>query len=251
MRSNRIKQSIGVLLSLVALIINYSPQVEAWRDLPTTLHMRAGQEHELNLGLPMEVRVEEGGVQVISSTDETLQQANSVRIQANEQGDARLSLSILGFPIRQMTLDVAPARMIVPGGQAIGVALMTDGVLVVGTSDLSGVEGGSPARVAGIRPGDMIRTINGVSVKSATHLAELVNQSAGKPIALTFQRKDQQQQLSVTPVMDRLDGQYRLGLWVRDSSAGVGTLSFYDPSSGRYGALGHAITDIDTGANLT
>lgn len=251
MRSNRIKQSIGILLSLVALIINYSPQVAAWRELPKTLHMREGQTHELKLGLPMDVRVEQGGVQVISSSDERLQQANSIRIEANEQGDARLSLSILGFPIREMTLDVAPARVIMPGGQAIGVALMTDGVLVVGTSDLSGVEGGSPARVAGIRPGDTIRSINGVSIKSASHLSELVNQSGGKPITLALQRKDQQQQLSVSPVMDRLDGQYRLGLWVRDSSAGVGTLSFYDPDTHRYGALGHAITDIDTGSNLT
>jgi stage IV sporulation protein B len=246
---NRFKQSVGLLLSLLALVINYSPQVQALRDLPDTLLIRAGQEHELNL--PFLVTVDTGDVQVLSSTDETLGQAKTVRIQAEEEGTATLNLSWLGLPMKELNVEIAPARTVMPGGQAIGVALTTNGVLVVGTSDISGAQGGSPAVVAGLKPGDLIQAINNEPVESAIQLTKMVNQSAGQQLNVRFQRKDSIYNAAVTPILDRLDGQYRLGVWVRDSTAGVGTLSFYDPSDDRYGALGHAITDVDTGTNLT
>ncbi|GHU76917.1 SpoIVB peptidase [Clostridia bacterium] len=245
------KQGLGILLSILALILNYSPQVQAWRDLPASLTLRQGQTHELNVGLPMTISVDDGAVQVLSSTDETLANAQSVRIQAESEGQAKLNFSFLGMTLKAMDVKVEPERVIIPGGQAIGVALFTNGVLVVGTSEIGGAQGGSPAVTAGLRPGDLIQSVDNAPVLSTTDLTELVNAAAGKSIEVRFLRKEQPMRATVTPVLDRLDGTYRLGIWVRDSTAGVGTLSFYDPATHKYAALGHAITDADTGTNLT
>lgn len=251
MRSQKTKKSLGILLSILALLINYSPQVQALRALPDSIVLRQGQSHELNLGLPMEVQVSDGSLSVLSSTDQTLQRAKDVRIQAEEQGSATINLTWLGLPLKQMSVEVEPERILVPGGQSIGVALTTNGVLVVGMSEISGAQGGSPAYAAGLRPGDLIQTVNSVPVESASQLTQMINQAGGKAVDIRFIRKNQLQLANVTPIMDRLDGQYRLGIWVRDSTAGVGTLSFYDPVKHKYAALGHAITDVDTGTNLT
>ena len=251
MRSERIKKAIGLFLCLLAVLINYSAPVQALRSLPDSIFVRVGEERELNLGLPMDVSLTDGSVSVLSSTDQTLADAVSLRINAQEEGDATLNLTWLGFPLKSLSVKVEPERIIMPGGQSIGVELMTKGVLVVGTSEVGGSQSGSPAYLAGLRPGDLIQLVDNIPVENTSQLSELVNQSDGNPIEIKFQRKDQIQRAIVTPVKDRLDGQFRLGIWVRDSTAGIGTLSFYDPANRKYAALGHAITDADTGTNLT
>jgi stage IV sporulation protein B len=148
-------------------------------------------------------------------------------------------------------VSVEPERILIPGGEAIGVALQTQGVLVVGTSDLGGEGGDSPARLAGIRPGDVLVKLGGQQIESASHLSQLVAQGGGQPIQLQLLRDNRPMEVSLIPKRDQASGGYRLGIWVRDSTAGVGTLSFYDPKSAVYGALGHAITDADTGQPLS
>ena len=151
----------------------------------------------------------------------------------------------LNIPVMSAAMDtVTEARM------AIGVALHTSGVLVVGTSDL-GADGPSPARVSGILPGDLIRRVNDVELTSSAQFSLLVAQAGGQDLPLTIERDGQLMQVTVTPKLDAATGAARLGVWVRDSTAGVGTLSFYDPDTGTYAALGHAITDGDTGEVLT
>lgn len=133
---------------------------------------------------------------------------------------------------------------------AIGVALHTSGVLVVGTSDLSGGEIG-PARAGGILPGDLIRRVRDIELTSSAQFSLLVAQAGESALPMTVERNGEELQLTITPKLDATTGTARLGMWVRDSTAGVGTLSFYDPETKRYAALGHAITDGDTGQTLT
>ena len=92
----------------------------------------------------------------------------------------------------------------------------------------------------------MILEINGEKAQSVAHLSELVSRGGEQALNVRFTRNGAAKETSLTPVRDTLDGRYRLGLWVRDSTAGVGTLSFYDPQTKSYGALGHAVTDLDT-----
>ena len=100
-------------------------------------------------------------------------------------------------------------------------------------------------------PGDIIEKVNGVHVKDAAHLSLLVNKMKGESLDLECRRNNRVFTTRIHPVLDASDSKYRLGLWIRDSTAGVGTLTFIDPETGNMGALGHAITDIDTGAMLS
>ena len=108
----------------------------------------------------------------------------------------------------------------------------------------------SPAEKAGLLTGDIILKANGKDLGKIGDLIEIVENSEGKPIKLVYKRKNTQYSTVITPIKSGDDDKYRLGIWVRDSSAGIGTLTFVDPVNKVYGALGHGINDIDTGSLL-
>lgn len=253
MNQKRLKKIFGVVLSLLVVAINYSTPVQQLTSLPDALVLREGQEVRLAWGLPLKVRMNQQDAAVLSSGDETLSDVarTDVELAAVNAGQAQVQLSLFGsWPFKNVDVQVQDQKILVPGGQAIGVALHTSGVLVVGTSDLSG-GASNPAKKAGLKPGDLICSIGGQEIQSAEHLAEVVNKLGNATVEVVVTRTGKQVHLNVSPVVDAIDGKYRLGVWVRDSTAGVGTLSFYDPDSGYFGALGHAITDVDTGEFLT
>ncbi|MEF9895572.1 MAG: exodeoxyribonuclease VII large subunit, partial [Clostridia bacterium] len=193
-------------------------------------------------------QVQGAGAQVLSSFDEHLDEGGSqVELTAQSSGSAEVVLKLMGLPIKTVNVTVAPEKRVAPGGQSIGIALNMDGVLVVGASDV-GVQP-SPARMAGLRSGDLIVKVNGARIDSADQLSRQI--ARGNEAALEVMRAGKAVNVSIDPVKDERDGAYRLGAWVRDSTAGVGTLSFYDPETNCLAALGHAITDADTGTILT
>ncbi len=255
-RGGRIRKIIGVSLSALVLLCYASPQAAFLRDLPQKLTIAMGQEAVFPHSFPLSVTVNEGTAQAISSTAETL---GGVRLRAEEEGKSTATISLFGlFPLRDVEIDVQDDLVLFPGGQAVGVALYTEGVLVVGTSDLSNFQ--SPAKLAGIKPGDLITELNGAKLKNTDQLQQIVTETAGMPIPLTVRRGESTLTLTLEPKKDTQVGTFRIGAWVRDSTAGVGTLSFYGqlrkdgdaaPRPTTYGALGHAITDGDTQQILT
>ncbi|MDF2911525.1 MAG: spoIVB, partial [Sporolactobacillus laevolacticus] len=138
---------------------------------------------------------------------------------------------------------------LVPGGQSIGVQLSTKGVLVVGYHLISTSSGEtSPGESAGIRVGDVITKINGKTTSSITDVRHIMNVSkSGEPLKVTLIRQRIMVRKNLIPLKDKANERYQLGLFIRDSASGIGTMTFYDPSSGTYGALGHVISDRDTG----
>jgi stage IV sporulation protein B len=142
-----------------------------------------------------------------------------------------------------------------PGGQPIGVKLNTKGVLVVALSDIEGANGKipSPAANAGVQIGDSIIRINDVEINHAEDVTRLINGEKKSEITLKLQRKNDGNlfEIKVNPTLDSTDGKQKIGLWVRDSTAGVGTLTFYDDKTKKFAALGHPITDADTGTILS
>ncbi len=248
---SRLKKTTGWLLSAFLLLLYFSPQAELLRTLPDTLNVAMGQRAVIDTAFPLSVNVREGDVQAISSLDEGLE---GVELVAGERGKSTATISLFGLlPLREVEIDVSDDLRLYPGGQAVGVALHTQGVLVVGTSDLS--DAFSPARLAGLKAGDLITEVNGRSLDGTSQLTELVAASGEKPLPLTVRRGDSTLSLTLEPRRDGQTGTYRIGAWVRDSTAGVGTMSFYGEvtpgDSVRYGALGHAITDTDTQQILT
>lgn len=132
------------------------------------------------------------------------------------------------------------ARMLVPVGHTIGIKLFARGVLVVKLSD-----GGTPAKSCGLQTGDVIVKCGGVSVTSTEQFQTLLQENGGDATDLQVRRDGENVTLSVSPQQND-QGQYAIGAWIRDSMAGIGTMTYYDPESGAFGALGHGITDVDT-----
>lgn len=235
-----LKSALAAVLLVCALL----PLASGVANAPDTLRLREGGQWEWDFLLPVKTQILDNQ-QVISSTDERL----GVKLTAQEEGNASLQFSFMGVPMRTIEVSVEPRKVLIPGGHSIGVAIRTKGVLVVGMSDLGGAVK-SPARQAGVKAGDWIEAVNGQAVTDSEQLSQLVNDQSGD-ILLTVSRNGEQRQVTLNSETDVRDGVRRLGVWVRDSTAGVGTLSFYDPESGNFGALGHPITDVDTGQQLT
>ncbi len=151
------------------------------------------------------------------------------------------------IPIKNVRLQSIDQTYLIPGGMAFGVKLFTDGVVVVGFgSVVSDQKTYSPATSAGLKLGDIITTIDGKEVGGNSDIADIVELSEGEPLVVVFMRDDDRIMTKITPVQGE-DGEYKIGMWVRDSSAGIGTVTYIDEQTGALGGLGHAITDIDTG----
>ncbi|MTT32696.1 SpoIVB peptidase [Terrilactibacillus sp. BCM23-1] len=143
--------------------------------------------------------------------------------------------------------DISQIRLI-PGGESIGVKLNTLGVLVVGYHLVDSENGEkSPGEKADIRVGDIITKINGKKMKNIIDVQNTIsNLNREQKLNLSVIRQNKHLVKTLKPVQDKMDHRYRLGLYIRDSASGIGTLTFYEPTSGKYGALGHIISDVDT-----
>ena len=186
----------------------------------------------------------------LHSDDETLEvSANSGGKTINKIGNETLSVSLFNnLFLKSVDVSVLPKTTVVPVGNIAGVKLYTNGVLVVGMSEIEGEDSKTykPYENTGIEEGDTIVKINDDLIDSTDDLIEKVNMSNGEKIEIEYIHDEETKECSITPIKTS-EEEYKLGLWVRDSAAGVGTVTFYEPSTQRFGALGHGITDIDTG----
>ena len=201
--------------------------------LPNNIILMQGDTLQLNTVFGLEVK-----------SSETMQASSSLNNKiVAETGKLDLSLSLFNlFGVKDLTVNVIPKTTVIPVGKAIGMKMYTEGVLVVGMSE---IEGEKPYEFSGIEAGDKIIEIDNKKVNSTDELIECVNNSNGKNIEIKYISEQEEKTTSIEPIMTS-DNEYKLGLWVRDAAAGVGTLTFYEPSSGQFGALGHGINDVDT-----
>lgn len=164
----------------------------------------------------------------------------------SEPGQYFGTIQLLGrIPLKNVSVNVLPKISVIPGGNTIGIKMFTDGILTVGISyviDKNGVKH-TPAKDAGLKEGDRIIAINNVPLSTTEQMGQLIN---SETVNLEIRREDETLNLEIKAVKSGEDNEYKIGAWIRDSSAGVGTVTFYDPENGRYAALGHAIKDIDT-----
>ena len=138
-------------------------------------------------------------------------------------------------------------RTVIPLGRAVGIKLFAQGVLVVGLSDITTEEGvASPARACGLQEGDVITHINDTQVDSIEEVQTILQDLDGQEMELTVVRDDESREVTTRAAQCSADGEYKLGAWIRDSMAGIGTLTFVDPATGLFGTLGHGINDVDT-----
>ena len=174
--------------------------------------------------------------------------SNNVNKLSEEIGKSTIEVSLFDkISLKKVEVSVIPKTKVIPIGNIAGVKLYTNGVLVVGMSEIKGNDNKKykPYENTGIQEGDTIIKVNEQYINSTKDLEESINSSNGKELRIKYIHKEETKECSIMPV--KIDvSEYKIGLWVRDSAAGVGTVSFYEPNTKTFGALGHGITDIDT-----
>ena len=222
------------IIYIYTLIINY---------LPDRITIFEGENIVLKTFL---------GINLKSDNDSITASVNSNEKVINKAGSEKISVNLFNkLLIKNIDVSVLPKTTVIPVGNIAGVKLYTNGVLVVGMSEIEGKDNEKykPYEHSGIVEGDTILKIDNNIINSTDDLIEKVNMSQGKEIQVEYVHDKKTKECSITPVQTT-DKEYKLGLWVRDSAAGVGTVTFYEPSTQKFGSLGHGITDIDTGSLL-
>ena len=227
----RLKKTLLFALVPALALTALSPSVTRAMRLPGQVTLTKGQFYTLPRGITAH-----------ASADETLS-VDEKTITASDAGTSTVQLSLFGvIPIRDMQVEVTKGRTLIPGGQSVGLGMQMEGVMVVG------VASGSDAAQK-LKPGDTVLSLNGQRVTSAEQITQLVSRYEGQTMSLSCLRDGEAFDTKVRPLTQ--DGAWRLGIWVRSSTAGVGTLTYYDPEKGVYGALGHSVSDSDTGRIFT
>lgn len=255
LRHRRLRPVILVALVVIATLLG---TLQALSAFPEYIAINNGEVAQLSWAVPLKlhVRTDRPGLLRVNGSllhsQGSLISASPMDIEPLAAGEFSLETRLLGvIPFRRLTVDVLPSVAVVPGGHSIGIKLDMDGVAIVGHAPVTGQHGTihHPARDGGLKPGDIIMSVNGQRVTGVQEVADLVSKSGRNNgnVRLEIKRGEQVEKLTLQPVYSPEQRRYLLGVWIRDSAAGVGTLTFYHPESGLYGALGHLITGPDSG----
>ncbi len=208
-----------------------------YSSLPDTIYVEQGQQVQL-ARLPFLRAQADLGARDTAATSRT--------------GSFNTTLSIEGLlPVKTVHTIVTQRPAVTVCGTPFGVKMFSDGALIVAFTDISTQTGdANPAKEAGLRLGDLIVSVGGKTTRSNEELSDAIRAADGAPAEVLFLRGGEQRSTTLTPVCDET-GRWMAGIWVRDSSAGVGTLTFVDESTGIFAGLGHSISDGDTGESIT
>ncbi|NPV90376.1 MAG: SpoIVB peptidase [Firmicutes bacterium] len=253
-----LRQIIGITTVVMFLGLVLVPSVRCWFSIPDQVKVGVGDRFQFFDQIPAswleKIELEWDRVDPGDQGKDVLRYGSFLGLGDQvdlEPGDFNLVLKLYGLiPLKKMSVTVANPMYVIPGGESIGIKISEGGVLVKDYSQVinSSGEAECPAMNKGIKPGDMILEADGVRLTSEWDLAEAVNQ-AGKEqraISLVVDRNGKRWETKINPVYCSSHRRFRIGLLVKDNLAGVGTLTFYDPLTRAYGALGHVITDETT-----
>lgn len=233
-------KKIKLVLLLLILIIAYCYSLIIGY-LPDQIILFEGEKLDIPsfFGINFSMEDEDGVIETSSNISESI---------SEDIGVSKMNVNLFNqLSIKDIDVSILPKTTVIPVGNLAGVKLYTNGVLVVGMSEIQGEDNKmyKPYEKTGIEEGDTIIAVNNQTIHSTEDLISCVNKSLGNEVEIDFVRDNEALQCSMTPVKTQGE-EYKLGLWVRDSAAGVGTVTFYEPESKTFAALGHGIVDIDT-----
>lgn len=252
----KLNRKISIFLILIVFVtLIYSLRFNQILFYPSNFKIIKGENRNLDISFPfsLDYEEEEDVVQTIFNESQSYLK-KSYNLNGVDIGETQLKLKILGLiPVKNYNVNVVDRPELIPGGNAIGVRLNTKGVLVVAVTDVIDSHGKrtSPAKEAGLKVGDSIVEIDNQKILNAEQVVEILNNSKDRKVEITILRNKGEFKTFAVPVKSLQDNSYRLGIWVRDKTTGIGTLTYYNPKNSKFAALGHGITDIDTGELLT
>jgi stage IV sporulation protein B len=231
-----------------------SPPFQDFASIPTEIRIFEGSSSKFKLTFPTTSTVTSSDPSVVHVGDkqqkaEAIAASKAINFNGLSSGTAEVELKFGNIPVKRVKVNVLPDIKVYPGGQSIGVKLNSAGVLVVGHHYIATDDGKvSPGEKATLKVGDLILKIDETELRSLDQIGSIVEKAGekGSDLNLEVLRGKEKIKIKLTPLFDKKEDKYRLGLYIRNSAAGVGTLTFYHPESGAYGALGHVISDVDT-----
>lgn len=229
------KKTFKILL-IVCLFFLYA-YVYNIAAIPQSIILSEGENINFKLALGLELQ----------NSDDYEATWVSSNLNKSKVGNNKVELKLFNsIAVKDINVSVIPTTTVIPVGKAIGMKLYTKGVLVVGMSEIENEERikEKPYENSGIEEGDSIIAVNNEEVNTTDELIQQVNNSNGKSLQIKYLKDDKILETSIVPVKTKED--YKIGLWVRDAAAGIGTLTFYEPSTNMFMSLGHGIIDIDT-----
>ena len=228
------------IIAFLLCIYTYCCKVDS---IPNNIILYGGEQ--LNIGNFAGISLKIGD----KDCDTVLASSEISSLSDSKNKEATVDVKLFNtFNVKEVSVSIIDKTTVVPVGQVSGLKLYTNGFLVVGMSEIKGIDNQKykPYENSGIEEGDRITKINNEEVTDTNTLINIVNKSKGENLEIEYVRNNEMKYCNITPIKYG-DGSYKLGLWVRDSAAGIGTLTFYEPSTGNFAALGHGITDTDTG----
>lgn len=258
MRS-RIRPLTGILLSVLIIALCFTPQAQTILSLPAYQRMVVGESSKIMLNLPdqlkskIEMQVMTPAQSVFASPQDPPVTVNrnsaGYEIMALKPGKVDVRLNLWGYiPLKSIAIESIPTKRVVAGGHSIGVLLQSRGIMVVGYAAVADADGKKtyPARDQGVEIGDLIQKVDGKNLTSENDLARIIDAKKDQELILNIKRANRNHSISIHAKYCPETNRYRIGLYVRDGVVGVGTLSFWDPDTSEYAALGHIIVDADT-----
>lgn len=224
-----------IILAMLSILLAYVTNITS---IPNSLILF--ENEELNLRTIFGIKIEET-IQVDASVVDSLSKTEKV------SNNKKYNISLMGINLKTITTNTISTTKVIPLGNLVGLKLYTKGVLVVGMNEIKGEDEKryKPYEDAGIEQGDSIIEINDKEVNTTEELVTCVSECKGNNINMKYIKEGKILETQIKPVKTSKNT-YKIGLWVRDAAAGVGTFTFYDPSSNSFAALGHGIQDIDT-----
>ena len=228
-----------ILLFFLTILLIYISYISS---IPKSIILFEGED--INLRTILGINIEKDNTKYNFSV---VQASSGVNEQVGIKKEfATLKLFNL-IPVKQIDVNTIPKTTVVPLGNTIGLKLYTSGVLVVGKTNINGKE---PYKESNIKEGDLIIKINENEITCTSDLINVVQNSKGESLNIEYVREGSKYTTNIEPVKSKED-EYKLGLWVRDGAAGIGTITYYEPSTKTFGALGHGILDVDTEKLIT
>ncbi len=246
------KKLLLFITLLAALTLTTFYFVSVYAFFPNNIKFINGTNFKLNLGAPIEVTITPETVTALNVNDRqvteniTVTLNDSLTLSSPESGTAMMTLNAFGMPVKKVMINILPDVDVVACGMAVGIRIDTEGVMVLGTGSVTNETGQSVNPSEGIlKSGDLILSANNQKLTNKEQLMDIVKNS-NSDIEFTVKRENEIINAKVTPVKSKEKNESTIGVWIRDSTQGIGTVTYYNPSSGKFAALGHGVQDVDT-----
>ena len=253
-RKEKLRKSLIVLFWAGLVVLAGSSYFYMQWSIPDRLNVVVDQEENFHFSLPVKVSLKSESEEVvlnngsnIPSDEIHLQLDQPFSLYSENEGTYHLNMKLFGlFSLKDIEVDVSDTKYAVPCGLPIGIYMKSDGLMVIGTGEVTTKNGDIIDPADGVlKSGDYIEAINGVPAVNKKDMIQAVNSSGGGALTLSVRRDGEEMPVEMTPV-ETADGDFKLGLWIRDDTQGIGTMT-YISTNGEFGALGHGISDSDTG----